>query len=94
MKNILNQNNALYDRFDDDIYELFKKWGILECIYLVILNVHFKNTSYLIVYQLREWDSNPRPSAYETDNLTADISRIQKLTDVSYNFNDLWLLNH
>ena len=38
---------------------------------------------------LREWDSNPRPSAYETDNLTADISRIQKLTDVSYNFNDL-----
>ena len=27
--------------------------------------------------QLREWDSNPRPSAYETDNLTTDISRIQ-----------------
>ena len=87
--NVLNQNSLLHDRFDDDIYESFKKWGILECIYLVILNVHFKNTSYLIVYQLREWDSNPRPSAYETDNLTADISRIQKLTNVSYNINDL-----
>lgn len=38
---------------------------------------------------LREWDSNPRPSAYETDNLTADISRTQKLTNVSLYFNDL-----
>ena len=28
--------------------------------------------------RLREWDSNPRHSAYETDNLTTDISRIDK----------------
>lgn len=56
------------------------------------MNAYFINKASnmkVMLSLLREWDSNPRPSAYETDNLTADISRTQKLTDVSYNFNDL-----
>lgn len=51
------------------------------------MNAYFVNKAsnmQVMLSLLREWDSNPRPSAYETDNLTADISRIYWKSVVRY----------